>query len=254
MLGLFSLSAFRPDGRLNQLEVDSCSVVTMGKVSWASQQKTRTSVLHLMGVDTSRLNAFSLALRSLDSRCGVSKDGALRVQTSIARGLFAENIARDRNWFEGFYQLMQSGKLAQALRYERRGLTEMIERMTWSAESDRLFVESIHTAIRNRYGALAARAKQKGEAARFDREFERMRSSLARAKNGQSLRAEIADLFARGGINKNLQEHWPAVLQLFSGPDWQKARDLALLALASYSGAGANEAAIQPTGEEEEEQ
>jgi CRISPR-associated protein Cas8a1/Csx13 len=55
------------------------------------------------------------------------------------------------------------------------------------------------------------------------------------------MRAELADLFARGGINKTLQENWSKILFLFSGRDWQKARDLALLALASYAGKGVDE-------------
>ncbi len=97
----------------------------------------------------------------------------------------------------------------------------------------------MHKALRNRYGALAAQAKQKGEVIRFDREFERIRSSFMRAKNAQTLRAELADLFARGGVNRVLQDRWADLLPLFTGPDWQRARDLSLLALASYAGQGA---------------
>ena len=111
----------------------------------------------------------------------------------------------------------------------------------WPDSADKLFVEAIHTAIRNRYGALAARASVKGEKIRFDREFEKIRTSLMRSKNAQTMRAELADLFARGGINKSLQHNWPQLLELFTGKDWQKARDLSLLALASYAGKGADE-------------
>jgi CRISPR-associated protein Cas8a1/Csx13 len=60
-----------------------------------------------------------------------------------------------------------------------------------------------------------------------------------RAKNAQTLRAELADFFSRGGINPVLQEEWKQVLGIMVQPDWQKARDLALLGLASYKGKGA---------------
>ena len=127
----------------------------------------------------------------------------------------------------------------------------MTEEAPWPFEADKQFVEAVHAAIRNRYGALAAHAKKQGEAIRFDREFERMRTGLMRAKNAQTLRAELADLFARGGLNRTLQQQWQDLLPLFVGPDWQRARDLALLALASYTGKGAEE--IEPTELEEEE-
>ena len=62
----------------------------------------------------------------------------------------------------------------------------------------------------------------------------------------------MADLFARGGLNKTLQESWAEILPLFTGPDWQRARDLALLALASYAGRGAEqiETGVEDEGQE----
>ena len=59
-------------------------------------------------------------------------------------------------------------------------------------------------------------------------------------------------MFARGRINKTLQKNWAELLPLFTGSDWQRARDLALLALASYMGKGAEsiESRTGNTGEE----
>ena len=115
----------------------------------------------------------------------------------------------------------------------------MVEQAEWPDEADQLLVKAMHQALRNRYGALAQRAKARGETPAFAREFERIRTSLMRSKNASTLRAELADIFARGGVNQTLQEHWPKLLPLFTGTDWQRARDLALLALASYAGKGA---------------
>ena len=117
----------------------------------------------------------------------------------------------------------------------------MVNTHPWEHENDRKFIEAVHTSIRKRYGRLAAESKQRGEHIRFDREFERMRTGLMRVKNAQTLRAELADLFARGGINPALQQEWVNILPLFTGADWQRTRDLALLALASYQGQGARE-------------
>jgi len=84
-----------------------------------------------------------------------------------------------------------------------------------------------------------------------------MRTGLMRAKNAQTLRAELADFFSRGGINPVLQEDWRQVLGIMVQPDWQKARDLALLGLASYKGKGVTELQkeleAETTSSEEEE-
>lgn len=242
------------DGMLRDLDIDSCSVVTQGELAWAKQVKSRTGLEQISSVNQARLSFFSFAFSALRNKFVVKEDESWYVQTSTARGLIAGNIAADRPWHTNFHTIMLSKKIARATRFDRRGLHEMIEseETIWPDSAEKLFVEAIHNALRNRYGALAARASAKGEKIPFDREFERIRTSLMRAKNSQTMRAELADLFVRGGINKSLQQNWPQLLDLFSGKDWQKARDLALLALASYAGKGADETITDDNEEDDE--
>lgn len=241
LLGLASLNLFSSDGMAEELSVDSCAVISFSTVSFAKKQKRRTAVAQLRRVDRGKLRQFDMALRLLENRVINKPDGGYWVATSPSRGLIAENIATGRPWFSDFWKLMCSGKLAKNLSFERKGLSEMVDKASWPKEEDKLFVEAVHNALRNRYGALSGRAKARNEAPQFKREFERIRTSLMRTKNRETLRAEIADLFARGGVNKVLQSNWDKVLGLFAGDDWQRARDLALLGLASYAGKGVKE-------------
>lgn len=229
-------------GSLGDLQVNSCSVMTLGTVPWSKQQKTRTAIEIIRTVNARRLAFFDFSAKVLQHKVVIKEDESYYIQTSTTRGLIAENIAADRHWYKDFYKVMRSKKLVHATHFDKRGLHEMTQsqRTAWPDQADKLFVEAIHNALRNRYGALAARAVAKGEKIPFDREFERIRTSLMRAKNAQTMRGELADLFARGGINKSLQQSWPQFLALFTGDDWQKARDLALLALVSYEGKGAD--------------
>jgi CRISPR-associated protein Cas8a1/Csx13 len=209
-------------------------------VTWAKQQKTRTGLQRVRSLNAPRLKFFDLAWRTLQNRPYITKNGNVIFHTSPVRGLLADNIAAGLPWYQGFYQLMSSKEMANQLKkFEGKGVHDMVEKATWPEEADQLLVKAMHQALRNRYGALAQRAKERGETPAFDREFERIRTSLMRSKNAPTLRAELADIFARGGLNQTLQEHWPKLLSLFTGADWQRARDLALLALASYAGKGA---------------
>jgi CRISPR-associated protein Cas8a1/Csx13 len=249
LMALTILNLARPDGLIDSLEINSCTIVTLGTVSWAQQQKTRTGLRQVKSLNTGRLNFFDLAWRVLRNRPYITENGNLIVGTSPVRGLLADNIAAGLPWYQGFYQLMISQKSARQISFEREGVHTMVEQAEWSEEADQLLVKAVHQALRNRYGALAQRAKERGEKPAFDREFTRIRTSLMRSKNAQTLRAELADIFARGGLNQTLQEHWPKLIPLFTGTDWQQARDLALLALASYAGKGAE--TITTTEEED---
>jgi CRISPR-associated protein Cas8a1/Csx13 len=239
LTALTILNLISPEGMIDNLEINSCSVVTLGSAVWAKQQKTRTGVWDITDIDLNRLNFFELALKILPNKFRFNDEGKLIFYTSGVRGLIAENIATGRDWFFDFKKLMASKVLSRLISFERKEVAQMVEKKgAWTHEADKLVVEAIHQALRNRYGALANRARLKGEVAQFGREFERLRTSLMRAKNAQSFRAEIADLFARSGLNQTLQNHWKELLPIILGQDWQRSRDLALLSLASYTGKG----------------
>jgi CRISPR-associated protein Cas8a1/Csx13 len=239
LMALTMMNLAKPDSMIDSLEINSCTVFTLGTVTWNQKQKTRTGMKQVRSLNPPRLKFFDLAWRTLKNRPYITEDGKLIVGTSPVRGLLADNIAAGLPWYQGFYQLMISQQSARQISFEREGVHTMVEQAEWSEEADQLLVKAVHQALRNRYGALAQRAKERGETPAFDREFERIRTSLMRSKNIQTLRGELADIFARGGLNQTLQEHWPALIPLFTGADWQRARDLALLALASYAGKGA---------------
>ena len=109
----------------------------------------------------------------------------------------------------------------------------------WDHEGERLVVQAVHEAIRMRYGQIADenRSNQVGMRNRMERFREKLRLDLAGAKTEAQARFALVDLFSRGGNNRVLQEGWAAVLPVLRR-DWRLARDLALLALASYAGRG----------------
>jgi CRISPR-associated protein Cas8a1/Csx13 len=91
---------------------------------------------------------------------------------------------------------------------------------------------------------------------RLDKEQERWRMALAGAKTQAQLRAALADLWSRAGHNKVLKESWPEVIVLLKPSRWQEARDLSLIALASYKGKGApthDDALEEPSSDYEQE-
>ena len=224
---LSALVALKGNETIEDLGVSGCAVQTMGTLPWKEPQQTKTDANAIEEVSDRILDSFEVAIRCLPNeivitgqkrgRKGVEKNNGYIVRTSLARAWIADNIATGRNWFDGFWNLMKSKQLARDINRQRKGLKLMVEQAHWKFEADKCFVDAVHVAIRNRYGALASRAKQRGEVIRFDREFERMRTGLMRAKNVRTLRAELADLFARGGINKTLQTDWRTVLPLFVG-------------------------------------
>lgn len=105
---------------------------------------------------------------------------------------------------------------------------------------ERTFVLACQEALRRHMGRKFARPG----GADWGNEFEKVRVSIARCKNLASFRETITDFWARGGslhkgedsLLKAGPSWWQEVLPLLGERNWRKAKDLALLALASYPG------------------
>ncbi|MGK7947724.1 MAG: CRISPR-associated protein Cas8a1/Csx13, partial [Xenococcaceae cyanobacterium] len=153
----------------------------------------------------------------------------------IIRELISENLARGFPWWHNFAHAVRSKDLYKLVSYEREGLQEMVKNADWDEEAQKLFVKACHEALLKIYGKLYSRAKE-GEYVQIERENERIRSSLIRCLNSEDFRHFMtANFWTKGGNISILAEYWEELMPLTTKPNnWKLARDLALLALASY--------------------
>jgi CRISPR-associated protein Cas8a1/Csx13 len=169
---------------------------------------------------------------------------------SIVRPLVADNLAQGQPWYRGFHDLMTkldpvSKKPKRSkLSFEKAGLKNMVENVEWKDEGEKAIVLAVHQAIKQRLGQIAGENKGKSGTMRnrMQGEFDKWRLAFSGAKTSDQFRKSICDLFGRAGINPVLKEHWTSIVPWLSSPTkWKLARDLSLLALASYTGTGAKE-------------
>jgi CRISPR-associated protein Cas8a1/Csx13 len=258
------------------LDVPGCYAMTFRPTKWASQQKSRVGSLYVPKVhpDDKMLDRFQRAWDRLPARIvtrtikkqsgkGKSKRATEHLESfradSVIRPLVAENLALGRRWYAGFQKLMTKINPAtekpyrDSLRFEHKGLNDMIsDTKMWDEAGERFVVQAVHEAISSRLGQI--RAETDGESSnplsqatknRWQRFRDKLRLDLAGAKTEAHVRFVLTDLFSRGNANSVLRKHWAAVLPVVR-KDWQLARDLGLLALASYSGRSTTDDSTKP--------
>jgi CRISPR-associated protein Cas8a1/Csx13 len=223
-----------------------CRVVTFGIVSWNEKQKSRTyarSVLsgQLPGFDNYEIAHATFANRwqqiqaKRDRRGNQVEPERYFVTTFCAREFIADNIALGKSWYDGIANHLTNRENREQLQYERKELYDMVKTASFDDESERLFIDVCQESWRRRLGKLGQRAisEHTSFTGLANKEAERLRTSLARCKNADSLRETVVDFWARAGASQLLQgKGLSSLLPLFT--DWKKARDLALLALISY--------------------
>jgi CRISPR-associated protein Cas8a1/Csx13 len=254
----------RTRGLIDRHDLPATHASRFVPTTWASQQKSRVETLTCQAATVHRwqppreaqlekaLRLFEVALASLPPRVLQPKaeakgDGprATFWIDSKVRPLIADNLARGESWYRDFASLMRGKAESERLGFEKKGLQDMIETMTDDPKftNERTLIEAIHEAIRLKRRRIKqetqgdVRAKTtKATSNRQARFMERVRLSLVGAKTAEQCRAAIVkDLLAQVVFNAKLQTGYAYLLPLLHVPKrWQEARDLALLALASY--------------------
>jgi len=245
-------------------EIPACHAYTFRPTPWASQQKSRIDALEVPAGEEERLRLFQIALQELAPRVAsrvvkeATGSGKKKEVTeskewfwsdSVVRPMVADNLALGRRWYQGFVDLMRKidpvskRPIRDRLFFEKKGLSAMIEKIPWQDRGESTVVKAVHEAMRHRYGQIADENKGSPVAMkkRWTGEYDRWRLAFAGAKTPNQFRFSLCDLFSRAGVNSILKEQWPGLLPMLDSRHWELTRDLALLALASYGGRGAEE-------------
>ncbi|BAU65484.1 hypothetical protein STA3757_28710 [Stanieria sp. NIES-3757] len=218
---------------LQQNNLKRCQIITFGQTQWTRFQKIRKNV-EVIELTDKIIKNYRLCDRYFKNRVVEWEDGNF-IAASIVRELIAENLARGFSWWHNFTHTVRSNKLFRLISYEKKGLQQMVKNTDWDEEAQKLFVQACHKALHQIRGKLASKAKE-DEYVQFERENERIRSSLIRCQNSEDLRHFLATFWSKAGIISLLSQHWQQLMPLTTKPsNWKLARDLALLALASYT-------------------
>lgn len=255
--------------------IPGCYAMTFTPTPWARQQKSRVATIHIPPGEDRILDLYERAAAHLPARivtrtvrestgrgrqrAVVECQESFRAE-SVVRPLVAENLALGRHWYAGFVKLMTKTNPAtgnpyrKQLPFERGGLNAMIsDPQMWDDKGEALIVKAVHEAIRQSLGRIKQETDGPGDRPpsqatknRWTKFQETLRLSLAGAKTANDARHALCDLFSRAGRVPALIGGWEDVLPKLADHRWQLTRDLALLALASYSGKGADSDDQQP--------
>lgn len=242
--GMRVLAELEAAGLLADVRSTACRIVTFGSLPWSTQQKSRVHVMTVRANTPADLRTYSICRRLLPPQF-VRKEGKEPFwDAPLVPDLVAANLSEGRPWYSGISNLLAGAdkrRREHIMRYERGGLEKMVQDKTVLPDGpERIFVRACQEALRRHMGAKLGRPG----GADLGTVVERIRVSISRCKNAATLRETLTDLWSRGGalhkgentLLKAGDDWWQQVLPMFGDARWREARDLALLALASYPG------------------
>lgn len=225
-----------------------CRVITFGIVPWNEKQKSRTAARTIVSgklkgfenysrANTIFKNKWQQVQEKRDRKGELKEPEHFFVTTFCAREMIADNIANNKIWYHNVSEFLANRETREQLYYERKELGEMVKEAEYENENERLFIDVCHESWRRRMGKLGQRATAENTSfsSLANKEREKLRTSLGRCKNAETLRETVIDFWSRAGSIEQLQGGGLLkILPLFEEKNWRKAKDLALLALISY--------------------
>ena len=247
--GLRVLSELEAANLLDDIRSAFCHVVSFGTVPWSLQQKTRIKLMIVHAGSEKVLQTFNLCRQFFAPRLIKAQNGSSFWGVPQVPDLAAQNLSEGRPWWVGFADFVSDQERRKNIfSYEKGGLANMVQnREAYPDGPEKTFVLACQEAWRRRMGQIGEKAKREGSSFpdQVSREFERLRVAFSRCKNAASMREVITDFWARGGAPlKALQDGWRDILTMLNEKEWRKAKDLALLALASYKPATKEESEV----------
>ncbi|QGQ25777.1 type I-MYXAN CRISPR-associated Cas8a1/Cmx1 [Gimesia benthica] len=234
--------------------------VTFQPTPWALQIKSRVKTCEVGTLDDLTISHFQKvydALRprivALESDLNRSSSKQTTVKAfqsgyrvdSIMRSLIAENLIARKPWYSGFSSMMSktnpnTGRLFRdQVMYEAQGLHQLISTPgIWGRDEERLLVGMIQNAVT---GLLSGKRSEAIHSARRSAPstcgwaYEKIRLKLARTQCQSQLRSLLSQLLNQSSSKKTLSTEYNQCLA-FINEDWQRCRDLSLLALVCFSG------------------
>jgi CRISPR-associated protein Cas8a1/Csx13 len=244
-----------------------CRIITFGIVSWNEKQKSRTATRTVISGKLKGFENYHLAdsifknkwqqVEEKRDRTGVIKEPEhFFITTFCGREMIADNIANNNFWYHNISEFLANRETREQLYYERKELGQMVKDAIYENDNERIFIEVCHEGWRRRMGKLGQRASSENTSFSnlANKEREKLRTSLGRCKNAETLRETVIDFWSRAGSIEQLQDGGLAkILPLFDEKNWRKAKDLALLALISYQAPEEkDDTNSEPKGEEKQ--
>lgn len=274
-----------------RLKTSKVYVVAMGQVSHYQGQNVRKRLLELTPSETS-IRRYSLLMKHLHNefrpvpvQAGLSKDSsdvqkAVWVWQPSARGRIADNLIHQWFWYQDLlwppvWQLDGLESRRQRLRekekesisiehlwfknlkYERRALMELAkEADMWDSQEEQGLLTVFHHTLWQLLNKEHEAQKRGGSRTVKERWMDRadaIRRGLMRAKTRELSRKFLVEFLSEGGWGKDLTDNKDTVWRFLNHPyDWQKARDLALLALVTFTDKRLGKPKESPEPEEED--
>lgn len=224
--GLRFLVEERVIGDARNTKVEYCEVYQLGGQSWDTNQTYLKQAIHRVRVSDEILELYQNAQNIFPARVRTTKDGKSWLVLSKALPWIADNLIADKHWYEGFFEFRKANEL-----YERGGLVKMTQNLN---DEERVLYEAVRGAFSTFLRGQILQAQKQGRKLDYAQVTDKALYRLQRPNTQQEFATALVSFLSQHRSKAARGVGMQIYGWIHDERNWRKARDLAMLAIATY--------------------
>lgn len=230
-----------------QFRVDYCEVYQLGNQPWDGNQSYLKQAVHRVQVNDQVLELYEIASRLLPPRVKLKQDGeGTWLAESKVLAWISDNLIANKVWYSGFFEFRKATTIYPE---DRRGLVVMTEHLN---TNEKILFDAVQGAFSIFLRDQIQQAQKQGRPLDYGQVTDKVIYRLQRPSTQQEFATALVDFLSQFR-SKAARAAGPQIFWwLHQESNWRKARDLTLLAIATYKGKTSEEEIVleqEPTEE-----
>ncbi|WP_017324512.1 type I-MYXAN CRISPR-associated Cas8a1/Cmx1 [Synechococcus sp. PCC 7336] len=213
-----------------KLKFQYCEVYQLGGQAWNKNQAYLKQAVHRVRVTDETLNLYKTARLLFPAKVKVNNKGDTWFAVSTVLPWIADNLITDKPWYVGFYEFRKANQL-----YEREGLVKMTQNL---GNEERVVFEAVQGAFSAFLRGQILQAQKQGRKLDYGQVTDKAIYRLQRPSTKQEFASALVNFISQHRSSAARGKGIQIASWIHSDENWRKARDLALLAIATYESKG----------------
>jgi CRISPR-associated protein Cas8a1/Csx13 len=207
-------------------KVDYCEVYQLGKQSWNANQFYIKQAVYRVQSNYEVLRIYEMASTQFSSKIKTKKDGESWLAISKVLPWICDNLVAGKAWYAGFFEFHKRNEM-----YERGGLVKMTDAL---ADQEKTLFDTVQGAFSAYLRGQIVQAQKQGRKLDYGQVTDKVIYRMQRPSTQQEFATALVDFLSQFR-SKASRGVGLEVYQWLHGENWRQARDLTLLAIATYT-------------------
>ncbi|MBW4653190.1 MAG: type I-MYXAN CRISPR-associated Cas8a1/Cmx1 [Kaiparowitsia implicata GSE-PSE-MK54-09C] len=221
-------------------KVNYCEVYQLGSQPWNGNQSFIKQAVYRVPLKDDALSLYRIAYQNLKPRLRSRQDGeGTWLAESKVLAWISDNLIADKAWYSGFFEFRKATTIYPE---DRRGLVVMTEHL--NADEQVLF-DAVQGAFSAFLRDQIQQAQKQGRSLDYGQVTDKVIYRLQRPSTQQEFATALVDFLSQFR-SKAARAAGPQIFWwIHQESNWRKARDLTLLAIATYKGKTKEETVLE---------